>query len=174
VVWNRVRDWWAAAPRWARLLVSPRWWSARCWLPTQSIGSFMTPRSDWPTVLFYPIGIYILLAIGLNVVVGQAGLLDLGYVAFFAIGGYFMAVLGTKWGWNFWEILVVGVAGSALSGVILGAPTLRLRGDYLAIVTLGFARSSGSPRRTPTPSAARAVLPVSRTRRPCPPPSSSG
>jgi len=49
-----------------------------------------------------------------------------------------MAVLGTKWGWNFWEILVVGVAGSALSGVILGAPTLRLRGDYLAIVTLGF------------------------------------
>jgi branched-chain amino acid transport system permease protein len=133
-----IRDWWAAAPRWTKWLVYLALVVGALLLPTQSIGSFMTPRSDWPTVLFYPVGIYILLALGLNVVVGQAGLLDLGYVAFFAIGGYFMAVLGTKWGWNFWEILVVGVAGSALSGVILGAPTLRLRGDYLAIVTLGF------------------------------------
>jgi branched-chain amino acid transport system permease protein len=98
----------------------------------------MTPQSDWATVLFYPIGIYVLLAIGLNVVVGQAGLLDLGYVAFFAIGGYMMAVIGTKFGWNFWEILAVGVLASALSGIVLGSPTLRLRGDYLAIVTLGF------------------------------------
>ena len=57
---------------------------------------FMTPESDWPSVLFYPIGIYVLLAIGLNIVVGQAGLLDLGYVAFFAIGAYTMAVFGTK------------------------------------------------------------------------------
>ena len=98
----------------------------------------MTPQSDWATVLFYPIGVYIALAIGLNVVVGYAGLLDLGYVAFFAIGGYAMAVLGTMWGWNFWEILVVGVLATSVSGLILGAPTLRLRGDYLAIVTLGF------------------------------------
>lgn len=98
----------------------------------------MAPQSDWPTILFYPIGSYILLALGLNVVVGLAGMLDLGYVAFFAIGGYVMAVLGVNYNWTFWEILPVGIAVAALSGVILGAPTLRLRGDYLAIVTLGF------------------------------------
>ena len=99
----------------------------------------MTPQSDWATVLFYPDRRSTsLLAIGLNVVVGQAGLLDLGYVAFFAIGGYAMAVLGTRLGWSFWEILVVGVLLTSVSGLILGAPTLRLRGDYLAIVTLGF------------------------------------
>ncbi len=135
---ERVREWWARAPRPARWLVYLALVAIALVLPNQSIGSFMTPRSDWPTVLFYPIGIYILLAIGLNVVVGQAGLLDLGYVAFFAIGGYMMAVLGTKFGWDFWEILLVGVLASAVSGLILGAPTLRLRGDYLAIVTLGF------------------------------------
>jgi branched-chain amino acid transport system permease protein len=135
---DRVRDWWAGAPRATRWVCYGLVIVAALLLPAQSIGSVMTPRSDWPTVLFYPIGVFVLLAIGLNVVVGQAGLLDLGYVAFFAIGGYLMAVLGTEWGWNFWEILVVGVAASALSGVILGAPTLRLRGDYLAIVTLGF------------------------------------
>jgi branched-chain amino acid transport system permease protein len=89
-------------------------------------------------VLFFPIGIYVLLAIGLNIVVGQAGLLDLGYVAFFAIGGYAMGVLGAKHHWDFWAVLPAGVAIAAVSGVILGAPTLRLRGDYLAIVTLGF------------------------------------
>ncbi len=135
---DRLRDWWAASPRPARWLVYVALIVCALLLPSQTIGSFMTPRSDWATVLFYPIGIYILLAIGLNVVVGQAGLLDLGYVAFFAIGGYMMAVLGTKLGWSFWEILVVGVLATALSGLILGAPTLRLRGDYLAIVTLGF------------------------------------
>ncbi|MDA8196053.1 MAG: branched-chain amino acid ABC transporter permease [Actinomycetota bacterium] len=107
-------------------------------LPAQSIGNIMAPQSDWPTILFYPIGSYILLALGLNVVVGLAGMLDLGYVAFFAIGGYTMAVLGVNYNWSFWEILPVGIAAAALSGVILGAPTLRLRGDYLAIVTLGF------------------------------------
>jgi branched-chain amino acid transport system permease protein len=107
-------------------------------LPSDSIGSFMTPESDWASVLFYPVGVYVLLAIGLNVVVGQAGLLDLGYVAFFAIGSYALAVFTTKHGWDFWEVLPVGVIVAAAAGVILGAPTLRLRGDYLAIVTLGF------------------------------------
>jgi branched-chain amino acid transport system permease protein len=135
---DSVRDAWAGASRWVRWLVYLALVAAALVLPSQTIGSFMTPQSDWPTVLFYPIGIYVLLAIGLNVVVGQAGLLDLGYVAFFAIGGYMMAVIGTKFGWSFWEILVVGVVASALSGLVLGAPTLRLRGDYLAIVTLGF------------------------------------
>ena len=133
-----VRDAWEKAPRWARWLVYLALIAAALLLPSRAIGSVMTPQSDWPTVLFYPIGIYIRLAIGLNIVVGQAGLLDLGFVAFFAIGGYMTAVLGTKFGWNFWEILAVGVLASALSGVVLGSPTLRLRGDYLAIVTLGF------------------------------------
>ena len=107
-------------------------------LPSSAIGSFMSPLSDWPTVLFFPVGVYILLGLGLNVVVGQAGLLDLGYVAFFAIGGYAMGLLGTNFGWDFWEILPTGIAMSALAGIILGTPVLRLRGDYLAIVTLGF------------------------------------
>ncbi len=135
---DSVRDFWARMPGWGRWTVYLALIAGALVLPSRSIGSFMTPQSDWPTVLFYPIGVFMLLAIGLNIVVGQAGLLDLGYVAFFAIGGYMMAVLGTKFGWNFWEIMVVGVAVSALSGVLLGAPTLRLRGDYLAIVTLGF------------------------------------
>jgi branched-chain amino acid transport system permease protein len=135
---DAIRDWWSSAPGWARWVVYMLLIVGALLLPSQSIGQFMTPQSDWPTVLFYPIGVFVLLAIGLNVVVGYAGLLDLGYVAFFAIGGYAMAVLGTEVGWNFWEILLVGVLLSALSGVILGAPTLRLRGDYLAIVTLGF------------------------------------
>ena len=107
-------------------------------LPSESIGSFMSPDTDWASILFFPIGTYVILAIGLNVVVGQAGLLDLGFVAFYAVGGYAMALIGTRLGWNFWVIMVVGIALCALSGVTLGAPTLRLRGDYLAIVTLGF------------------------------------
>jgi branched-chain amino acid transport system permease protein len=135
---QRLRDWWAGAPGWTRWLVYAALIVAALLLPSRAIGSFMTPQSDWATVLFYPIGVYILLAIGLNVVVGSAGLLDLGYVAFFAIGGYTMAVFGTRFGWSFWEILVVGVLLTSISGLILGAPTLRLRGDYLAIVTLGF------------------------------------
>jgi branched-chain amino acid transport system permease protein len=135
---QQIRNWWADAPRWARWLVYTALIIAALLLPASSIGTFMTPRSDWATVLFYPIGVYVALAIGLNVVVGYAGLLDLGYVAFFAIGGYSMAVLGTNFGWSFWEVLIVGVLLTSGSGLILGAPTLRLRGDYLAIVTLGF------------------------------------
>jgi branched-chain amino acid transport system permease protein len=133
-----IRDRWVRMPKWGRWGVYLALIVAAMLLPSRFIGNFMTPESDWPTVLFYPIGIYMLLALGLNIVVGQAGLLDLGYVAFFAIGGYAMAVLGTKAGWNFWEILLVGVLATSMSGLVLGAPTLRLRGDYLAIVTLGF------------------------------------
>ena len=68
----------------------------------------------------------------------SSGLLDLGYVAFFAIGAYTDAILGTKFHMNTWEVLPIGMALAMISGVILGLPTLRLRGDYLAIVTLGF------------------------------------
>ena len=86
-------------------------------------------------------GIYILLALGLNIVVGFAGLLDLGYAAFFAIGAYTYAYGASPFfdfHFPFIPMLVVGAAVAAMFGIILGAPTLRLRGDYLAIVTLGF------------------------------------
>ena len=90
--------------------------------------------------------IYVLLALGLNIVVGYAGLLDLGYAAFFAIGAYAMALLNSPllgsplYGhpWSFWLCIWVAAAVSALLGLVIGAPTLRVRGDYLAIITLGF------------------------------------
>ena len=107
-------------------------------LPFIEIPVLDTPKSDFASVLFFPVSVYVLLAIGLNVVVGEAGLLDLGYVAFFAIGGYAMALLGVNEGWSFLEILPVAIIISMAAGVVLGTPTLRLRGDYLAIVTLGF------------------------------------
>ncbi|WP_101048594.1 high-affinity branched-chain amino acid ABC transporter permease LivM [Macromonas nakdongensis] len=82
--------------------------------------------------------IYVMLGWGLNVVVGLAGLLDLGYVAFYAVGAYTYALLSTQFGWGFWEALPVAGGAAAAFGILLGWPTLRLRGDYLAIVTLGF------------------------------------
>jgi branched-chain amino acid transport system permease protein len=85
--------------------------------------------------------LYALLAVGLNIVVGFAGLLDLGYIAFYAVGAYTYALLASPhFGvhWPFWAILPIGAAVAALFGVLIGAPTLKLRGDYLAIVTLGF------------------------------------
>jgi len=93
-------------------------------------------------------GVFVLLAIGLNVVVGFAGLLDLGYAAFFAIGAYTYGMFASgqllasplhhEFHIPFWVLLLVGMFVAASFGIILGAPTLRLRGDYLAIVTLGF------------------------------------
>ncbi len=82
--------------------------------------------------------IYVMLGWGLNVVVGLAGLLDLGYVAFYAVGAYSYAILATEHGWGFWQALPVSGALAATFGILLGYPILRLRGDYLAIVTLGF------------------------------------
>ena len=82
--------------------------------------------------------IYVMLGWGLNVVVGLAGLLDLGYVAFYAVGAYTYALLSTQFGWGFWSALPVAGGVAATFGIVLGWPTLRLRGDYLAIVTLGF------------------------------------
>ncbi len=90
---------------------------------------------------FADAGVFVLLAIGLNVVVGLAGLLDLGYAAFFAIGAYTYAYGASSFSGldvPFWPMLLVGALVASLFGVLLGAPTLRLRGDYLAIVTLGF------------------------------------
>ncbi len=82
--------------------------------------------------------IYVMLALGLNVVVGLAGLLDLGYVAFYAVGAYTFALLSQYAGISFWMALPIGACLAALFGLVLGFPVLRLRGDYLAIVTLGF------------------------------------
>jgi ABC-type branched-subunit amino acid transport system permease subunit len=90
---------------------------------------------------FSQAGVYVLLAMGLNVVVGMAGLLDLGYAAFFAIGAYAYAYGSSSFTGleiPFWIMLVIGALVAAVFGLLLGAPTLRLRGDYLAIVTLGF------------------------------------
>jgi branched-chain amino acid transport system permease protein len=92
------------------------------------------------TVLF---GIYVLMGLGLNIVVGFAGLLDLGYVAFFAIGAYAAGLFTSMrsslaWGWSFWAAWPVAMFFAAMAGILLGIPVLRMRGDYLAIVTLGF------------------------------------
>ncbi|WP_051723925.1 branched-chain amino acid ABC transporter permease [Micromonospora chokoriensis] len=114
------------------------------WIP------LYTTRNDMAAVLFYCAWI-VLLSLGLNVVVGYAGLLDLGFFGFFAVGAYTVALLTspeskliTQYNWleSPWPWLVtvpIAIALALLSGVLLGAPTLRLRGDYLAIVTLGFA-----------------------------------
>ena len=122
----------------------------------RGIGRFLPPRrfltgAAFALVLIGPLflnnysldiltlaGIYIVLALGLNIVVGMAGLLDLGYVSFYAIGAYSYALLSTKLGVSFWVALPLGGFVAALFGVLLGVITLRLRGDYLAIVTLGF------------------------------------
>jgi len=85
--------------------------------------------------------LYVMLALGLNIVVGFAGLLDLGYIAFYAVGAYVYALLSSPhFGlhWPFWITLPIGFLVAAFFGALLGAPTLKLRGDYLAIVTLGF------------------------------------
>ena len=101
------------------------------------LGSYLTEVTN-------NVGLYILMGLGLNIVVGFAGLLDLGYVAFFAIGAYTMGVLtsegalGLDMGFTFWTALPVAVLISTLFGIMLGIPVLGMRGDYLAIVTLGF------------------------------------
>jgi branched-chain amino acid transport system permease protein len=88
------------------------------------------------------VGLYVLLGLGLNIVVGYAGMLDLGYVAFFAIGSYVTAILTSPelgfFSFTFWQALPFAVILGILSGVLLGVPVLKMRGDYLAIATLGF------------------------------------
>ena len=108
---------------------------AATWGPTSFLN---TPITSYENVLVYPVGMFVLMALGLNIVVGKSGLLDLGYIAFFAIGAYTQAILSTMYGWNTWEALPFGIAFAMLAGVLLGLPALRLRGDYLAIITLGF------------------------------------
>ena len=105
------------------------------WGPTSFLN---TPITSFQNVLVYPIGMFVLMALGLNIVVGKSGLLDLGYVAFFAIGAYTMGILSTLYKWNTWEAMPFGILFAMFAGLLLGLPALRLRGDYLAIITLGF------------------------------------
>ncbi|HWS13391.1 MAG TPA: ABC transporter ATP-binding protein [Rhodocyclaceae bacterium] len=106
--------------------------------------------NSWVRVIDFAL-LYIMLALGLNIVVGFAGLLDLGYIAFYAVGAYLYALLSSPHlaaafpdllpagvHWPVWAVLPLGALVAGIFGVLLGAPTLRLRGDYLAIVTLGF------------------------------------
>jgi branched-chain amino acid transport system permease protein len=118
--------------------------------PPSFYNPLVTQGSDFGTVLF-DASIYVLLAVGLNVVVGYAGLLDLGYFGFFAVGAYSVALLTspaskliTEYNWfespiPWFAAMPIAIVITALTGLLLGWPTLRLRGDYLAIVTLGFA-----------------------------------
>jgi len=94
--------------------------------------------STYQTNIMITALMYVMLGLGLNIVVGLAGLLDLGYVAFYAVGAYSYALLNYHFDLGFWMALPIGALMAALFGVLLGFPVLRLRGDYLAIVTLGF------------------------------------
>jgi branched-chain amino acid transport system permease protein len=157
------KKWWAGLPRWTRplglvlfvvflyLLANP-WFYENFGFPFPGVGyiPLYTTGNDMAAVL-YNCGWIILLSLGLNVVVGYAGLLDLGFFGFFAVGAYTVALLTspdskliTQYNWfeSPWPWLItvpIAVALTMLTGVLLGWPTLRLRGDYLAIVTLGFA-----------------------------------
>ncbi len=129
---------WASLPKAAQIAIMLAVVGFFFLLPSLTI-PLIDPPTPWESVLFSPIALYVLVAIGLNIVVGYAGLLDLGYVAFFAIGAYTIGVLTSAHGsMAFWAALPFAIAAAMLAGLLLGTPTLRLRGDYLAIVTLGF------------------------------------
>jgi branched-chain amino acid transport system permease protein len=156
-----IRDRWGRLPKWQRMLGLVALVVFLYYLPYLGIPGLVILRtdysangSDWASTLF-TCSIYVLIALGLNVVVGLAGLLDLGYVGFFAVGSYSVGLftspdspvlkwmrqefnLGPHWAMAWGLTIPVAIAITMISGVILGGPTLRLRGDYLAIVTLGF------------------------------------
>ena len=156
-----IRDRIAGAPNWVRKIGMLLVIAFAFYLPFLNILPFayvrtdLTSRgSDWSSVLFLVV-VYMIVAVGLNVVIGFAGLLDLGYVGFYALGAYSIALFGSPsspvveglqsrfgladtWAVPFAMCIPIAIAMSLTAGVILGAPTLRLRGDYLAIVTLGF------------------------------------
>ena len=155
------RQRWDAAPKWQHLLAVVAGIGFLYYLPFFGIPGLTWLRTDsvpggnsWPGVLF-TVSIYVLVAIGLNIVIGLAGLLDLGYIGFFAIGAYSVALFGSTsspvvqwiqaqldlpptWAVAWAMCIPIALVLTMTSGVILGWPTLRLRGDYLAIVTLGF------------------------------------
>lgn len=149
-VGDALRSWWAGLSRPAQWAVGVPALIVLALLPL-----FPPPFLDTPGTSFGGVmaqfAMYALIAIGLNVVVGQAGLLDLGYVGFYAVGAYTVGLLtspNSPWNqtdggwltedWAWLACVPIAIAVTAMSGLILGSPTLRLRGDYLAIVTLGF------------------------------------
>jgi branched-chain amino acid transport system permease protein len=128
-----------------RLLALLSAWGSRRAIPLTVIGvafavalPFLPFSSRYLVDLGTTVLIYVMLGWGLNIVVGLAGLLDLGYVAFYAVGAYTFALLAQSLGFGFWEALPFCGLMAAVFGILLGFPVLRLRGDYLAIVTLGF------------------------------------
>ncbi|MEO7398759.1 MAG: branched-chain amino acid ABC transporter permease [Ilumatobacteraceae bacterium] len=129
---------WAALPVPGRILIGLLLLAFVYMLPSLDLPLIPT-TSDFTSLLAITIVPYVLVALGLNVVVGMAGLLDLGYVGFYATGAYALAILTSQHATIPWLIaLPLSMLISMIAGVVLGAPTLRLRGDYLAIVTLGF------------------------------------
>jgi branched-chain amino acid transport system permease protein len=143
------------APKAKRLMVGPAWWKRQprpvrivtgvglivllYLLPSLNLPIITTHEVAFDSLLASTVAPFVMVAIGLNVVVGMAGLLDLGYVGFYAVGAYTLGLLSALHGKVPWAVCVpIAIGVSMLAGVILGAPTLRLRGDYLAIVTLGF------------------------------------
>ena len=136
---NKLSDRWHGLPKATRMLVGLAFLVFVYLLPILKPPLITTTGVNFESLLGGTVILYVLVALGLNVVVGLAGLLDLGYVGFYAVGAYTLAVLSSKHANLPWLICVpIAMGVSMLSGVILGAPTLRLRGDYLAIVTLGF------------------------------------
>lgn len=137
-----IRDWgadiWERAGRTQRVLMAIFFIFLASLLPFIGVSFLDTPNASYSAVLVHPIAMFVLMALGLNIVVGKSGMLDLGYVAFFAIGAYAMAIMGTRYSWNTWEVMPIGILLAMFAGLLLGFPTLRLRGDYLAIVTMGF------------------------------------
>src|SRR6478609_7666241 len=145
------RGWWNALARPAQWAFGAPFILLIAALPLLNIPLLTTEGTNFGAVMAQ-FGMYALIAIGLNVVVGQAGLLDLGYVGFYAVGAYTVALLtspDSPWNkmgatgffskdWAWLSCVPIAMAVTALAGLILGTPTLRLRGDYLAIVTLGF------------------------------------
>ncbi|UGT65166.1 branched-chain amino acid ABC transporter permease [Nocardia asteroides] len=149
-VGDALRSWWAGLSRPAQWAVGVPALIVLALLPLFPPPFLNTPGTSFGGVMAQ-FAMYALIAIGLNVVVGQAGLLDLGYVGFYAVGAYTVGLLtspNSPWNqtdggwlnedWAWLACVPIAVAVTALSGLILGSPTLRLRGDYLAIVTLGF------------------------------------
>ncbi|WP_280247354.1 branched-chain amino acid ABC transporter permease [Nocardia abscessus] len=147
---DAIRTWWDGLSRPAQWGVGVPILILLALLPLFPPPLLNTPSYNFGLVMAQ-VAMYALLAIGLNVVVGQAGLLDLGYVGFYAVGAYTVGLLtspNSPWNqtdggwldpdWAWLACLPIAVAVTAVSGLILGSPTLRLRGDYLAIVTLGF------------------------------------
>jgi branched-chain amino acid transport system permease protein len=138
LAWNRGLDRFARLPFLARFAVLLLGIVLVYSLPLLRPPIITTQGTDFGGVLF-TCAAFALVAMGLNIVIGYAGLLDLGYVGFYAVGAYTVGVLTSQhWHWPFFLALPVAVVVTMVTGVILGAPTLRVRGDYLAIVTLGF------------------------------------